>query len=197
MACFGAILALPCIVSTTIWTLDVAQKRNGLDLVLLLLTVVQAGLRIRAKILFWKESLMKQSRIATLLAVASPFMISMAEPGLTRVQNPSSQIVQPSASSGTQRDLYAEAFAGLTYTDEQKEAIIKIRKDIASRKAAVLKDEKLTQSQKDAMLTGYSRIEYGLIYKELTHEQQKQVSARMRALRASDQGAQDTQAPPR
>jgi hypothetical protein len=47
------------------------------------------------------------------------------------------------------------------------------------------------------MLNGYMRIEYNLIYKELTPEQKKLVSSRMRALRASEQAAQKMQAPQR
>ena len=140
---------------------------------------------------------MKKSSVARLLAVGAPFIIVMAVPGLTRTQSPAPQTVQPSASSGTQQDPYADAFAGLTYTAEQKEAISKIRQDIASRKAAVLKDDKLTHDQKDAMLTGYTRMEYSLIFKELKPEQQRQVSTRIHARRASDQAAQKSQAPTR
>jgi hypothetical protein len=134
-----------------------------------------------------------KNHLAKSLAIAAHLMIFMAAPGSTLTQSTSHPMVQPSASS----DPYADAFAGLTYTGEQKEAISKIRQDITSRKAAVLKDDKLTQSQKDAMLTGYTRMTYSLIYKELTPEQQKQVSARMRASRASEQAAQKTQAPSR
>jgi hypothetical protein len=138
---------------------------------------------------------MKKNRVARLSAVAAQFMILLAAPGLTRSQNPAVQSVRPSAEN--QQDPYAAAFAGLTYTDAQREAIGKIRQDIASRKATVLKADKLTESQKDAMVTGYTRIEYELIFKELTPAQQKQVSIRMHARRAATQGAQTTQAPSR
>ncbi len=134
---------------------------------------------------------MKKNCVAKSLAIAAHLMILMAAPGVTLTQSTARQVLQPSASS----DPYAEAFAGLTYTDVQKEVISKIRQDITSRRAAVLKDDKLTQEQKDAMLTGYTRIEYGLIFKELTAEQKKQVSTRMHARRAADQAAQKTQAP--
>ncbi len=138
---------------------------------------------------------MKKNRVARLSAVAAQFMLLMAAPGLTRSQSPAMQSVRPSAED--QQDPYAAAFAGLTYSDAEKEAIGKIRQDIASRKATVLKDDKLTESQKDAMLTGYMRIEYELIFKELTPAQKKQVSTRMHARRAADQAAQTTQAPSR
>lgn len=138
---------------------------------------------------------MKKNRVARLSAVAAQLMILMTAPGLTRSQSPVGQSVQTSAEN--QQDLYAAAFAGLTYTDAQKEAIDKIRQDIASRKATVLKADKLTQSQKDAMLTGYTPIEYELIYKELTPAQRKLVSTRMHARRTAEQGTQTTQAPSR
>ena len=127
-----------------------------------------------------------------IIAVQVAFLT--AAHAVTPTQSAASPIVQPSESSRTQSGPYADAFAGLTYTKQQKEAIDKIHQDIASRKAAVLKAGKLTDAQKDAMLTGYTRIEYGLIYKELRPEQKKQVSSRMRALRPSGQAAQKTQA---
>lgn len=140
---------------------------------------------------------MNKNRVAKSLAVAAQFMVFIAAPGLTPTQSHAPQAQQPSSMSRTQADPYADAFAGLTYTDEQKEAINKIRQDIASRKATVMKDGKLTNDQKDAMLTGYLRIEYGLIYKELTPEQKKQVATRMHAHRASNQAAEQTHAPAR
>ena len=140
---------------------------------------------------------MKTNRLAGLLVLMAQIMMFIPAPGLTRAQNVAPQMAQPSASPGAQPDPYAEAFAGLTYTNEQKEAISKIRQDIASRKAAVLKDGKLTEDQRNAMLTGYTRIEYGLIFKALTPQQQGLVSTRMRARRASDQAAQKAQAPAR
>lgn len=130
---------------------------------------------------------MRKIRITKSFVVAVPLMIVMSAPGLTRAQSPAAQMVQPSAPSGTQADPYAAAFAGLTYSDAQKEAIRKIRQDISDRKAVVQKDSRLTDDQKDAMLTGYTRIEYNLIYKELTPEQKKHVSTRMHASRATDQ----------
>ena len=140
---------------------------------------------------------MQKNRAAKTLAVAAQLVIFMAPAGLSRAQGPAPQSMQHSAPSQAQRDPYAEAFAGLTYTDKQKEAIIKIRQDTESRRAAVRKDDKLTQEQKDAMLSGYVRIEYTLIYKELTPEQKKEVSTRMRAHSAANQPAQKAHATPR
>ena len=141
---------------------------------------------------------MKKNRVARLAGVAAQFIILIPAPGLTRAQSPTPQMaVRPPAPSETQRDPYADAFGGLTYTPEQKEVINKIKQDIAARKAAVLKDDKLTEEQKDAMLTGYTRIEHGLIFKELTPEQKSQVTTRVRASRQLDQSAQKTKAPTR
>ena len=174
---------------------DVGQRRTSLHLVLL---VSDRALNPRStQKIVSKRAVMKKRRIAESLAVAAQFMILMAAPGLTRIQNTQSQTAKPATSSQIQQDPYADAFAGLTYSDEQKAAISKIQQDIASRKAAVVKDEKLTADQKDAMLTGYTRMEYSLIYKELTPDQKKQVSTRMRAHRASNQAAQKTQTPTR
>lgn len=140
---------------------------------------------------------MKNIRFAKSFAIAAQFVILLAAPGLSRTQSSAPQIAQPAASSQTQENHYADAFAGLTYNDEQKKAISKIKQDIDLRKTAVMKDDKLTSDQKDAMLTGYTRIEYGLIFKALTPGQKKQVSERMKALREADQAAQKAQAPAR
>ena len=56
-----------------------------------------------------------------------------------------------------------------------------------SRLAAVVKDEKLSEDQKDAMLDGFRRMERGQVFKLLTPEQQKEVRERVRARRAAEQ----------
>jgi hypothetical protein len=170
-------------------SLDVAQKRSGLNLVMLLWGAQASPKSLR------KELIMNKNRFERLSAVAAQFIILIAAPGLIHSQSTVPQSVQASAEN--QQDPYAAAFAGLTYTDAQKEAIGKIRQDIASRRATVMKVDTLTESQKDAMLTGYARIEYELLFKELTPAQQRQVSTRMHASRAAEQAAQTKQAPSR
>lgn len=133
---------------------------------------------------------MTKSSFVKSLAVMAQVLILIPAPGLTRTPATPPQTAKPSASSPVQGDIYASAFSGITYTDEQQIAIRKIRQDLAARKSAVLKEDKLSQDQKDAMLNGYNRMEYILIYKNLTNEQKKQVSARIRALRASDRATQ-------
>jgi len=88
-----------------------------------------------------------------------------------------------------------EDFAGLTYTDEQRAEIDKIQRDTESRKNLIIKDEKLTADQKDAMLVGYARLEYESIFNVLSPEQQKQVQQRIRIRRAAGQAARMKQPP--
>lgn len=141
---------------------------------------------------------MNKHRFAKPVVVAAGLIFLWAGPGLTCAQSAPPRTVQTSkvASTGVQakRDSSpADDFAGLSYTDEQKAEIDKIRLDTKSRKAVVAKDEKLTSDQKDAMLLGYTRMEYGRIYKVLSPEQQRQVRQRIRARRAADQAAQKKQ----
>ena len=86
-------------------------------------------------------------------------------------------------------------FKGWTTPLNRKQQIDKIHRDTETRKAAVEKDEKLNQDQKDAMLSGFTHLEYGAIFKVLTPEQQKQVREKIRARKAADEAAQKKQAP--
>jgi|ERR1700719_2206848 len=143
---------------------------------------------------------MNKNRFAKPAAVAAGLIFVWAAPGLTCAQSAPPRPVQTSTLSSTgaqaNKDSFpADDFAGLSYTDEQKAEIDKIRLDTKSRKAVVAKDEKLTSDQKDAMLLGYTRMEYGRIYKVLSPEQQRQVRQRVRARRTADQAAQKKQQP--
>ena len=144
---------------------------------------------------------MNKQRFAKPVAVAAGLIFLWAAAGLTRAQSASPRPVQTSkvASTGAQakKDSFpADDFAGLSYTDAQKAEIDKIRLDTKSRKAVVAKDEKLTADQKDAMLLGYTRMEYGRIYKVLSPEQQRQVRQRVRARRTADEAAKKKQPQP-
>lgn len=77
-------------------------------------------------------------------------------------------------------------FAGLTFTDDQKAKIDEIRKNMKSRTDTVVKDDKLNEDQKGAMLDGYRRIENRQIFGVLTPEQQTEVSKRVLARRAAE-----------
>jgi Spy/CpxP family protein refolding chaperone len=143
---------------------------------------------------------MNNNRFAKTVAVAAGLIFLWAAPGLTRAQSASPRPAQTSKVASTaqaKRDsLPPDDFAGLSYTDEQKAEIDKIRLDTKSRKAMVAKDEKLTADQKDAMLLGYTRMEYGRIYKVLSPEQQRQVRQRIHARRAADEAAKKKQPQP-
>lgn len=133
---------------------------------------------------------MDNHRFAKLTTVAAGLMLT-AVSFLSHAQT-SPQTVQASKpnSSAPPGDALADAFAGLKYTDEQKEAIKKIRQETASHKDVVRKDTKLNADQKDAMLSGYDRLEYSYIYKVLTPDQRKQVQLKLHPHQAADQGTQ-------
>ena len=142
---------------------------------------------------------MKTNRFSSPAAVAAGLLFLFAVPWPARAQSapPGGAQTPMPALPGPQpqADSLSEAFAGLKYTDEQKVEIDKIHREAETRRAAVSKDEKLTQDQKDAMLLGYTRLEYSSIFKVLTPEQQKQVREKIRARKAADQAAQKKPAP--
>lgn len=132
------------------------------------------------------------------MAAATGFILLGAV--LTRAQSGSqgpapSQKVTSSEADSKRDSLPADDFAGLTYSDEQKAEIDKIRQDTKARKDAVAKDERLNADQKDAMLQGYTRVEYRRVYGVLTPEQQMQVRQKARARHEADQAAQKEQPP--
>jgi len=139
---------------------------------------------------------MKKNRLAKPVAVAAGFIFLLTAPGMARTQSaPPGAFQTPTAVSPGAQDYPADDFAGLSFTDEQKAEIDKIRKDSASRKEVVAKDEKLTSDQKDAMILGYARLEYGSIFKVLSPEQQRQVRQKIRARKAAEQATQSKQPP--
>jgi Spy/CpxP family protein refolding chaperone len=143
---------------------------------------------------------MNTNRFAKSLTISAGFLFLFAIQGLGRTYGaPAGGVQTPTpALPGSQSDnpsSPAEYFQGLEYTPEQKAQIDKIHRDTETRKAAVEKDEKLNQDQKDAMLAGYTHLEYSSIFKVLTPEQQRQVREKIRARKAADQAAQKKQAP--
>jgi Spy/CpxP family protein refolding chaperone len=143
---------------------------------------------------------MNKNRFAKTVSVAAGFTFLLSAPGLipalvvlpAEAQTPSAALQGPQPSIDS---FPANDFAGLNLTQEQKAEIEKIHRDAETRKAIVTKDEKLSQDQKDAMILGYSRLEYGANFKVLTPEQQKQVRQKIRARHAPDPAAQKKQAP--
>jgi hypothetical protein len=143
---------------------------------------------------------MNKNRFVKLTAIAAGFSFLCVTPGLTRAQSVSPAPTQTHvmASSGSQMKMGSSAsddFAGLVYSDDQKAEIDKIHQDTKLHQEAVAKDEKLNADQKDAMILGYTRLEYGQIYRQLMPEQRRQVQQRIRARRAEDEAAKRKQPP--
>jgi Spy/CpxP family protein refolding chaperone len=135
---------------------------------------------------------MRMNRFAKRVAVTVGLFFLSAAPGRTRVQSsPPGTVETPQETSPAaqpKKDTRpADDFAGLKYTDDQKAKIDQIHQDMKSRMDAVVKDEKLSPEQKDAMLEGYRRLERGEVFKVLTPEQQKEVSKKISARRAAEQ----------
>jgi len=149
---------------------------------------------------------MNKKRFAKQLTVEAGFLFLFAAPGLTRAQSsppspPPSPMPTPRRTLPAARPKKvtspADDFAGLQYTDEQQARIDQIHQDMKSRMDAVVKDEKLTAEQRDAMLAGYQRMERSQVYKVLTTQQQKEVRRRIRARHAAEQTEQNKQPSPK
>jgi Spy/CpxP family protein refolding chaperone len=142
---------------------------------------------------------MSQIRFANTLTIAAGLMLLLAAPAPARPASVFDGAMQAPipASSGSlpKNDSLPDYFAGLNYTDDQKAEIAQIRHNLATRRGAVAKDDRLTQDQKDAMILGYTHLENGEIFKVLTPEQRRQVRQRLQARGATDQAAQKKRPP--
>jgi len=143
---------------------------------------------------------MNRTRFAIPVAVTGLLILVSALPRLACAQNlPSGAVQTPHATSaGTQHhadSVPADDFADLNYTDEQKAQIEEIHRDTEAHKSAVVNDQKLNEDQKNAMLVGYSRIEYGRMLNVLSPAQQKKVRQRIAARKLADQSARNKQRP--
>jgi Spy/CpxP family protein refolding chaperone len=150
---------------------------------------------------FVKGMRMNRKRFARKVAVAAGFFFLCTAPeparGQSNTPSPESTPPKPPPVARTQRvPSKGDDFAGLKYTDEQKEKIQKIHQNFKSRRDVVVKDEKLTADQKEAMLEGYVRMERDQVYNVLTPEQQKEVRQKIQARRAAEQEAKK-QSPPK
>jgi Spy/CpxP family protein refolding chaperone len=140
---------------------------------------------------------MNKGQFAKPMAIAVGFFLLCVVPGLSRAQSgspspmQSARVALPSQAKNDAPP--ADDFAVFNYTEEQKAEIDKVHRDSESRMNAVTKDQKLTADQKEAMLQGYARLEYGELYKVLTPEQQREVCKKINARRAADQAAKKKQ----
>jgi Spy/CpxP family protein refolding chaperone len=151
---------------------------------------------------FQEELHMNRNLLAKSMAATAGLMCLIAGPALARVnkapqgaalpsiQAPIAATAQAPSEARSKTAAITDDFAGLTYTDEQKAQIAKIHQDSDSKKAKVASAQTLDGDQKDAMILGYTRMEYGEIFKVLTPEQQKQVRKRMQSRKLADQEAQ-------
>jgi len=131
---------------------------------------------------------MSKNRFSARVTVAAGFLLLCAAPGLTRAQGSPPRPPQTHKASPAARPKNdaqpTDDFAGLKYTDEK---IDQIHQDMKSRMDLVVKDEKLSPDQKEAMLEGYRRLERGQVFKLLTPEQQREVRKKISARRAAEQ----------
>jgi hypothetical protein len=129
---------------------------------------------------------MNINRFARRVAVAAGFLFLCAAPERARGQgNTLSPALAPPEAAPVAGPHSTPSnwddFAGLTYTGEQKARIDEIHQTMKANKDAVVKDEKLSPEQRDAMLEGYRRMERRQVFKVLTTEQQKEVVKKIRA----------------
>jgi hypothetical protein len=78
----------------------------------------------------------------------------------------------------------------LTFTDDQKAKIAQIRQNAKLRREAVVKNERLTQGQKDVTLERLQSLENSEIFRVLAPDQQAEVTKRIMARHAAEQQAQ-------
>ena len=150
---------------------------------------------------FVKGMRMNRMRFARGVVFAAGLFFLCTTPGSAHAQSatpsPESTAPKPAPVAGTPRvPSKGDDFAGLKFTDEQKEKIQEIHQNFKSRMDVVVKDEKLTADQRAAMLEGYVRMERGQVYNVLTREQQKEVRERIQARRVAEQEAKK-QSPPK
>jgi Spy/CpxP family protein refolding chaperone len=144
--------------------------------------------------------MMNNFGFAKLAAAAAGIIFALAAPVLVYADNSQNSAVQASKAAPPMNQLKADSlpqddFAGLNYTDEQKAKIDKIHWETEAHKAAVVNAPNLNDDQKNAMLLGYTRMEYGSIFQVLSPEQQKQVRQKMNARKAAAQAEQRKQHP--
>jgi Spy/CpxP family protein refolding chaperone len=138
---------------------------------------------------------MSKNRSAKAVAAAAGFFLLFAAPGLSSAQtSPSGRVPTPhrvSPAAGPKADPnQTDYFAGLKFSDEQQAKIDEIRRDMKVRRDALVKDERLDATKKDAMLNGYRYLENGQVFEVLTPEQQSEVRKKVAAQRAAQRQQQ-------
>lgn len=125
---------------------------------------------------------MNRNRFAQNAALAALLLLPFALPVAARADSPQgrpSQSPNPALTGSQKIASMDDNFAGLDLSDEQKTEIAKIRQETEERKTVVAKSATLNQDQKDAMITGYTRLQYSQMFRVLTPTQQKVVRKRV------------------
>ena len=141
---------------------------------------------------------MNKIRFAKSLGITAAFFFLCATPVVTSAQSTASSMEGPkvfSPSPAKASSFPVDDFSGFDYTPEQKAEIDRIQKGTKAQMDLVAKDQKLSTDQKDAMILGYSRMEYGRIYTVLTPVQRREVQQKIRSRRIADEAARKKQAP--
>ena len=133
---------------------------------------------------------MNRNSLTKQIAIAAGFLALTFVPRISRAQSSSQPPAQdqsqatPAARERNEGKMH-RAMQGLNLTDEQKTAMKKIHESTKAQLDAVNKDESLTADQKEAKI---HQLRHGArlqMVKLLTPEQQQQMRANVRALRAS------------
>jgi len=138
-----------------------------------------------------------RNRVGKRVLVACGLLLLLVAPGLVGSQSNSSEAPatsHPASPAAPQkRDTRPiDDFAGLTFTDDQKAKIAQIRQNAKLRSEVVVKNERLTQGQKDVTLERLQSLENSEIFKVLAPDQQAEVRKRIMARHAAEQQAQQS-----
>ena len=133
-----------------------------------------------------------RNRLGKPVLVVCGFLLSLVVPGLPGAQSNSPEAATTARPASPAAPAKADTrpmddFAGLTFTDDQRAKIAQIHHNAKLRKEAVVKNERLSQGQKDVTLEGLQRMERSEIFKVLTPEQQAEVRKRIMARRAAEE----------
>jgi len=138
-----------------------------------------------------------RNRVGKRVLVACGLLSLLVAPGLVGSQSNSSEAPATphpaSPAAPPKRDTHpVDDFAGLTFTDDQKAKIAQIRQNAKLRREAVVKNERLTQGQKDVTLERLQSLENSEIFKVLAPDQQAEVRKRIMARHAAEQQTQQS-----
>src|SRR5580704_10541814 len=141
---------------------------------------------------------MIRNSVTKQIAVAAGFLALTFAPGISRAQSGSEPPAQDQSQAAPARPTQHEgrkhgAMQGLNLTEDQKAAMKKIHESTKAQLDAVNKDESLAADQKETKIHQLRHGARTQMVKLLTPEQQRQMRANVRALRASRREKQQQQ----